>query len=257
MRLLVRLQNPVQTLIPLSHQDLLAGVIYHLLATSNADYSRFLHDEGYAAPDESGRDDRRFKLFVFSGLRSRQRRVVGDQLALSPGPVEWQLGAPVEDFLRHCATGLLSAGELRLRDSVFPIESVQTLPAPDFSSGTFRGACLSPIVASVPRPDSRYPLYLRPSDGALFSHAIHQNLSRKHQVLYGRPAEGEPVRLTFDPAYLEKHRGGTKLIRYHNIEIVGALAPFTASGAPALLEVGYECGFGEKNSGGFGMVEVR
>jgi CRISPR-associated endoribonuclease Cas6 len=33
-------------------------------------------------------------------------------------------------------------------------------------------------------------------------------------------------------------------------------APFTITADPQLIQLGYECGFGENNSAGFGMVEV-
>jgi hypothetical protein len=32
--------------------------------------------------------------------------------------------------------------------------------------------------------------------------------------------------------------------------------PFTMTGAPELISLGYEAGFEEKNAGGFGMVEL-
>jgi CRISPR-associated endoribonuclease Cas6 len=32
---------------------------------------------------------------------------------------------------------------------------------------------------------------------------------------------------------------------------------FIAQGNPDLIKIGYEAGFGENNSAGFGMVEVR
>jgi CRISPR/Cas system endoribonuclease Cas6 (RAMP superfamily) len=37
---------------------------------------------------------------------------------------------------------------------------------------------------------------------------------------------------------------------------VGAFCPFTVSGSPELMETGYQTGLGEKNAGGFGMVDV-
>jgi CRISPR-associated endoribonuclease Cas6 len=42
----------------------------------------------------------------------------------------------------------------------------------------------------------------------------------------------------------------------HPIEIIANEIPFTLSGNSELIKVGYECGFGEKNSTGFGMVEL-
>lgn len=49
----------------------------------------------------------------------------------------------------------------------------------------------------------------------------------------------------------------TRLIDYKGIKIRGVMAPFTARGNVELLKLGYSAGFGEKNSLGFGMVEVK
>lgn len=40
------------------------------------------------------------------------------------------------------------------------------------------------------------------------------------------------------------------------IKVRGWLAPFTVEGSPELIELGYEAGFGSRNSMGFGMAEV-
>jgi len=34
------------------------------------------------------------------------------------------------------------------------------------------------------------------------------------------------------------------------------MCPVTGQGSPALINVGYECGFGDKNRAVFGMAEV-
>jgi CRISPR-associated endoribonuclease Cas6 len=62
--------------------------------------------------------------------------------------------------------------------------------------------------------------------------------------------------MTFDPTYLSRTSGGTKLVTFKGIGIVGAFCPFTVSGSPELMETGYQTGLGEKNAGGFGMVDV-
>jgi CRISPR-associated endoribonuclease Cas6 len=68
------------------------------------------------------------------------------------------------------------------------------------------------------------------------------------------PAD-DRLTLTFNTDYLAKHKG-TKLVTYKEIQIVGAFAPFTLTGTTELVRVGYECGLGEKNAAGFGMIEV-
>ncbi|MCC6446496.1 MAG: CRISPR-associated endoribonuclease Cas6 [Armatimonadetes bacterium] len=250
MRIRVSLSNPTETTIPINYQELLTGAIYRLLGESSAEYARFLHDDGYA-PD-AGR--KRFKLFVFSNLRASGWRAAGDRLVLSPGPIFWYIDSPVNEFLVHLATGLLGEAMLQVGRAAFPVASVETAPAPDFSGGHLRMTCLSPVVAAV--SEEGKTRYLRPHETEAFSAAVQANLLGKYLALHGRLPEDDRLEMAFDGDYLAARRGGTKLITFKGIQIVGAFAPFTATGSPALLETGYTCGFGEKNAGGFGMVGV-
>ncbi len=250
MRLRVCLDNSAGTRLPINYQEFLTAAVYGLLATSDADYARFLHDDGYQ--DEDGK---RFKLFTFSWLRGGRRFVDGDTLRFAPGPLEWLIASPVDDFLRHIATGLLASGALRVGTAALPITQIETLPAPVLAETT-RFTCLSPIVAALPLPGGG-TRYLRPCDGDAFSDAVRNNLRRKHHLLHGDMPADDRFVLTFDPAYLERTGGGTKLITFKGIHLVGAFCPFTITGSVDLMRVGYETGFGEKNAAGFGMVEVN
>ncbi|HZO88726.1 MAG TPA: CRISPR-associated endoribonuclease Cas6 [Chthonomonadaceae bacterium] len=255
MRLKITFANPQEACLPVNYQHLLTGAVYHLLEASDADYSRFLHEQGYAL--DGG--PKRFKLFVFSWLRPASRkglRVEGGRLWLAPGPVAWYLSSPVEAFLTHSATGLLASGRLQLGAASLAIAQVEALPAPDFSGGVVRFTCLSPIVASVPGPEGG-TRYLRPAETEEFSEAVRRNLVRKYELLYGRPPKDDRLTLTFDRAYLARDpHGGTKKMTFKDIDIVAAYVPFILTGSPELMQTAWNCGLGEKNSGGFGMVEV-
>lgn len=254
MRLNIRLMLEREAWLPLNHNELLTGLIYRLLGLSDADYTRFLHDEGYAMPGEGAK---RFKLFTFSLLRvpKWRRCVEGDRLRIAPGPVDWLLSSPLDDFLTHSATGLFAVSQIvQVGTMPLTIAEIRALPDPAFTS-PMRFTCLTPLVASVPRDDGSTE-YLRPTDGDKFSAAICRNLQRKYELLYGGPSEGE-VALAFDEAYLARDRhAGTKLTTFKGIQIRGAFAPLTLTGPAELMEVAWNCGLGEKNSIGFGMVEV-
>ncbi|MDQ3813909.1 MAG: CRISPR-associated endoribonuclease Cas6, partial [Armatimonadota bacterium] len=224
-------------------------------------------DEGGGMKDESttssihpssfiphpSEERRRFKLFVFAQLRAEHSRAQGDRLHLWPGAVEWQIASPVEPFLTNFASGLLAMGTLRIDRVCLPVAGAETLPLPEFTS-PMRFKCLSPIVVAVHDPNRRTPRYLRP-DAPEFSERVRQNLIAKYRALHGRAPEDDRQTLTFDVDYLKTHKG-TKLMTYKGIQIVGAFCPFTLAGSTELMRVGYECGLGEKNAGGFGMVEV-
>lgn len=250
MRLRIQLDNPHGAMLPLNYQHHLTAAIYGLLAASDAEYAGFLHGTGYG-PEGS---PKRFKLFVFSWLRGRHR-VEGDALRFAPGPLVWQIASPVPDFLTHCATGLLAEAVLKVGSTTFPITQVQALPLPNFAE-TGQFTCLSPIVAALPLPGGG-TRYLTPSDGGALSAAVRANLLRKYETLYGSLPTDDQFHLTFDPAYLTRSHGGTKLMTYKDIQVRAAFAPFCVSGSAELIRVGYEAGFGEKNAAGFGMVEAK
>lgn len=256
MRIRVELHLDRPIALPINHQNILTGVIYSFLEQGDAEYARFLHDDGYLASQDE-RDHRRFKLFVHSPLRSRRRRVAGSVLQLGPGTAEWLISSPVDDFLTSFAVGLMAAGELDLGRMRIPIVMVQTLTAPDMRE-TMRFTCVSPIVVSVTERQNGvvHTRYLVAED-AEFSERVRQNLLAKYSALRGGalPAD-DRFSLCFDQDYLARHRA-TKLVEYKGIRVRGMLAPFEVQGSPELMQIGYHAGFGEKNAAGFGMVEVE
>ena len=98
--------------------------------------------------------------------------------------------------------------------------------------------------------------YCRPDDAA-FSDLIRQNLLRKHAAIYGHPPRDDALEFAFDDRYIQKRQGRvTRLVDYKGIKIKGVMCPFRVSRSVPLIQTGYECGFGDKNSAGFGMVEI-
>ena len=68
----------------------------------------------------------------------------------------------------------------------------------------------------------------------------------------------KPLPSAFDEATISANDKDVSpvLVDYKGIKIKGIMCPFGVSGSPALIQIGYECGFGDKNSAGFGMAEV-
>jgi len=236
--------------LPINYNPLLAGAIYHFLAESDAAYADFLHNEGYIAAQK------RFKLFTFSQLMAERRRITDGQIHFS-STLSWYVSSPIERFLSHFADTLLTWGSLQLGSHQLQIKDVTVPRAPRFRK-EMRFRCLSPIVMSTKRERDGKPVmhYCLPDDPA-FSELIYQNLIRKHEAIYGHAPHSDALTFRFDPAYIRRRQGRvTRLVDYRGIKIRGIMCPFTVSGSPALIHVGYECGFGDKNSAGFGMAEV-
>ena len=236
--------------LPINYNHLLVGCIYRFLAESDAEYATFLHDTGYTA------GAKRFKLFTFSQLLAKHRRIRGSDIHFG-SQLTWFVSSPVETFLSHFANTLLTEGRLWLGRHRLWIKDVSIPRIPRFQA-EMRLWCLSPIVMSTVRQrdgkESQH--YCLPEDPAL-SELIRQNLMRKHAAIYGQPPTEDALRFWFDTDYIDKKPGRvTRLVDYKGIKIRGVMAPFYVAGSPALIQTGYECGFGVKNSLGFGMAEV-
>jgi len=142
------------------------------------------------------------------------------------------------------------------------VETVRKLDQPELTDA-MRFIMVSPLVCTTKREPEQYPQYLFPGDQE-FERVVLDNLCRKYQVLYGQEFSCNSDQFSFgiDQAYVERMHGKIqKLIalkegRSDETMVKGTLAPFRLKAPKELIEVGYECGFGEKNSQGFGMVKV-
>ncbi len=236
--------------LPINYNHTLTGVIYHYLAESDPKYANFLHKKGYV------NERKQFKLFTFSQLMAEHRSLIGDRIHFG-STLTWYVSSPVETFLHHFANTLLTGGTLNLGEHRLPIKNVNVPRTPRFQP-QMRFRCLSPMVMTTvrERAGKRVMHYCLPDDPA-FSDLVRQNLIRKHEVIHGRHPTDATFTLEFDKNYIARRHGRvTRLVDYKGVKIRGILCPLTISGSRALIQTGYECGFGDKNSAGFGMVEV-
>ena len=187
---------------------------------------------------------------------AERRRITGATIHFG-STLMWYVSSPVERFLSHFADTLLTEGRLSIGQHQLRVRDVTVPRIPHFQSEMhFR--CLSAITMSTKRKrhGKQVMNYCLPENPSL-SELIRQNLSRKHEAIHGRAPHDDTLTFTFDKDYIDRRQGRvTRLVDYKGIKIRGVLCPCRVSGSPALIQTGYECGFGDKNSAGFGMVEV-
>ena len=236
--------------LPINYNHLLTSAIYRFLKLSDPEYARFLHEDGYAT------EEKRFKLFTFSQLMAKKREILGDQICFR-SLLTWYVSSPQEAFLGSFALSLMDQGKLQIGQLQLRVRDVEIPRTPRFHSQmTFR--CLSPITMSTKRErDGKLVMHYCLPDEPEFSELVRQNLIRKYETIHRQKPADDSFSMEFDAEYIRKRKGRiTRLIRYKDIDIRGVLCPFHATGSPELMFVGYECGFGDKNSAGFGMVDV-
>jgi CRISPR-associated endoribonuclease Cas6 len=248
---------------PFNYQHALQSAIYALIRESSSDYSQFLHGKAYVK-DGIGK---LYKFFTFSKLNFVPK-IPGKLGFQNVKKIEFIFSTIIEKNMQHLILGIFSNKKMKLclrgQNILFHIEAVDVLEALDFLNHA-KFICLSPIAVSTMIRNEKGRLvphflnYLEPSEREHFIENIKKNLIHKYETLYDRPYTNHdhPFRFHFDPMYIARKNGKiSKLIEFKKQVMVKATeSPFTVEADPELIKIGYECGWGEKNSAGFGCVE--
>ncbi len=248
MRVRVRLTTQGKTDIDVNYNYYLSSAIYRFLEISDNEYSKKLHEEGYAY------GSKKFKLFTFSQIRPQKFKIQGSRLIIE-GKSDLYISSPIKEFILNLAQGLLAAGVFKIGEAGFGVETVDILPEPGFSCPV-KFKCLSPITThTAVEKEGKIKAISLAAGEKKFAENLRMNLIRKYELLNGKLPEDESIDISFEQRDLEKYGRG-KLIRYKDTFIKGYMVPGVLSGSLELVKVAYECGLGEKNSAGFGMVEI-
>ena len=277
-----------------NYNHFLTSLIYSILKRSSKDFSTFLHDEGFRL-GESRKGFKLFTYSMLTSKTARivKDRIHFGKGAVRwqiSSPVDDFIQHLINGVFAE-------GQEIRIgpegKEVTFFIERVETQPKPEIRS-TMRFTCLSPITVSKVLSSSRFNrsncsndwnswngsnssngsngsnssngsngsngfhcYYLRPWDDDL-SEYIRKNLVKKYRLIHGRDIDPGDFSIRIDSDYMNKRAGKImKKINFKGTDIIGFLAPFEVTGNPELIEIGYETGFGEKGSMGFGMVQIN
>lgn len=140
MRIKITLSSDKPGIVDFNYQHQIQALIYGFLSRSDPDYSEWLHHRGFVY-----KKDKRFKLFVFSGILFHiPVKIIrpGDN-SYSPGGFSFrasssnpflfsfQIASPVDQFIQYLVDGIFSKGQaVKLGRSIFHVYLVETLPDP-------------------------------------------------------------------------------------------------------------------------------
>lgn len=239
-----------KTQLPFNYSFAVAALIYRTLGQASAAFATRLHDEGFAS------QNRKFKLFTFSRLGIRIQDPSGEQLRLADRNVTLQVSSPVAQFVKNFVEGLFQSETFIIANAAFTLVNAETLLPPEFTE-RMKFRALSPITEMTDVEGSKHGRFLNLSDN--WSEIIKGNLLHKYYALHGKRPEDERLQWIWDEEYIaaaeRRGRRLSALTDIHGIKVRGWLAPFTVEGSRELIELGYEAGFGNRNSMGHGMVE--
>jgi len=238
LRLLIEVQEAMT--IPWDYRTALTRIVYEILRAVDPGYSTWLHEQGFRC------DKRIYRLFVYSDLMPMHWNFSRDGLA-DVRWMTWHIGSPDQRFIDKLVLGLERNGQqLKLFGVFLQIVDMVCIEAPDLGSGlTYQ--TISPVAASIRKPDSKHPTYLRP-DQPEFVEALQRNLITKWQSFYGREWSGGEFGLrVWNPKQ--------KLVRVFNTAVRAWYLKLQMWGEEELIRFAYDAGLGIKNSQGFGMIE--
>ncbi|MER3558760.1 MAG: CRISPR-associated endoribonuclease Cas6, partial [Armatimonadota bacterium] len=227
----------------------LQGLIYHHL---DQHLATRLHDEGI------GEGTKRFRYFTFSRLMGDFQRE-GDSLIYPRGAVLF-IASPNVEFMESFLLHLLTAGYLRIGEEEVTLHHAEMVPDPPYQrevllKGEVLLKALSPITLRDTlraQPNQRYTHYLAPIDPD-FSPRLIDNLRYKVCYWYGRDIEpGDAYCL---PEKVDSDKN-FHMVRFKDTWVKGWSGLYRFSAPPEYFAMALDAGLGERNSGGFGCVEV-
>lgn len=250
-------QGGKKQLIPINYNYFISSFLYRTIETADPAYSEWLHDCGYASGSKT------FKFFTFSGLHIPERELVHNSYinVLSP-KIELTVSMLSEKAVENFVIGMFENKKLKIHNncasSEFDIYTVEQIPDPQFTSDmTFR--TMSPMVISKnviyrDRPSAKY---LSPDDEDFEDYFV-RNLNEKYCALPVKHSQEIPAIESFECIDTAKSRLVT--IREglpEQTKVKGYIFSFRLKGSPELMKLGYEAGFGNSCSLGFGCVSAK
>jgi len=264
-RLALTLRPENSKLISANYNYSLSSAIYKLLKFGSPEFSKFLHDKGFVL------NEKQYKLFTFA-LRLGKIKIFNNVFHIKQSRIKLFISSPkIEDFVKNFVIGTFRFKKIELLAnntlSDFLIEQAELVPEPNFY-GKMRFLLLSPLILTTRKERNgvmRQYFYRYDDDTNELERKVNHNLMNKYKLINGKDYTGSGVEFNWDINYVNnKIKQGKRISKRvlitreidNPISIIGMEAPFYLKGDIALMKIGYECGFGEKNSMGFGMASV-
>lgn len=247
--------------IPSHYQYPLSASIYKIFNSSSAEFTEFLHNNGYIASN-----GKPYKLFNFSNLILKNFNI-SQGLITGSDNVHFYFSTPLKDsILEHLIRGFMITNFINIANdlvsSKFKVIKVVKLKEPSFSNYMYFKA-LTPITVSQKKiyNGKNSIHYIKPSEDN-FEQLIKNNLLNKYELIHKKPYKSN-FKLEIDKNYIDAYqeRHYSKLVkikenRPDEMSIKGYAVPIMIRAEnPEIIKTAYDTGIGEKNSLGFGMLK--
>ena len=236
MRLKINLKGKNYLKIPFNHNHILSSIIYNKI--QNLELADELHSSNS------------FKFFNFSQLDIPKRKIVEDGIITKNGNASFYLSSPNDLLIKNIVNGLIDDLEIKFKHDYFTVKKIEALKTPDFKDKSYFKT-LSPVnIRDLNEEGKR--IDLPPSDK--FFQAVGVNLVKKYCKFNNLEKTDKKIKASSEMRNVKRKRitiprgPNTTYHRAYMMDII-------LEGDIDLMEFAYDCGIGEKNSMGFGMIE--
>lgn len=238
MRLKISLASSKNNLlIPFNYNHILSAIIY-----------RKISDLDLAAKLHFSKD---FKFFTFSQLYFSNWKRTKNGIISKDGKLYFYISSPNEQLIKSLVEGHLENTEVDFKGEKLLVEQIELLKKPEFKS-KMKFKTMSPISASIKREiDGKLKIWDLGLGDERFYESVQKNLVKKYTSFYGDYDGDTWIRLRPDMKTAKRRRIEIKG-DFHR----GYMMKFEMEADVPLMEFAYDCGLGERNSMGFGMVEM-
>lgn len=226
----------------LQYNHIVQAVILKWLSDKN--YTKFIHDTGYKC------GNRTYKLYTFSRLQGRFSIDSKEKTITYYNEVKLEISAVDDKFLSYLVNGIIINDEVRLGNNMVSVKEVRCTK--NILKSGDKVYTKSPIVTYSTFQDNekKKTYYYSPFESE-FSELIRKNLIKKYNAAYGV----RPENCDFSIEAVHNSKLKEKVLVYKKTVIKGWTGEFILKGSKELINMGYNSGFGSKNSQGFGCVE--
>lgn len=260
MRFLIKLEvnNSGDALIPINYQYELSSWMYKQVNSGDNNFASWLHSQGY----NSG--NKHFKLFVFSMLNIPRRNIEKEYIRIQCQEISFTISFLLSEIAEPFICGLFKNQTFTLGDKVhqaaFTIKSIERMAEPVFTEKVMFRAVSPVVVSTVPEGGNKYVTYISP-EHPHFEELIFQNIIKKIVAASSQIKDGFQMAPEAHLKFNLKSKIVPKLIKIktdtpQQTFIRGFMFDFELEAPVAVMRAFYYAGCGEKNSMGFGCLEV-
>lgn len=239
MRLQIFLKSKKDTFkIPFNYNHILSSIIYNKIA--DLDLAFKLHNS------------KSFKFFTFSQIYIPKRKRINDGFLSKDGRFNFYISSPNDYLIKSLINGFLDGLTVKFKYETLFVEKVELVKEIDFNE-KMEFKSISPIIVRKKKEiGGKLKIWDLPPGDEFFK-AIEKNLVKKYLKFNDLEGTDKKIRVYSEMKSVKRRRiafekgSQTTYNRAYMMDIV-------LEGDLDLIKFAYDCGVGEKNSGGFGCI---